>query len=256
MEIIRKLVERNKFFIRLLFFPVLAVLGVVANIAIKFVRFFYRLQYIYDWGLRDKHPNHFKHLTNLYTWSSDPNCNQFATAPSIARSYLKRGQKVLDLCCGDGSISFLFFSDIANKIDAVDVDRDAIMYGREKFGNDKIFYHDTDIFKFLSEVNVKSYDLIYFGSGFDYFKRCDRKALFLGLLKKMTSETTLVLKTPISSDESYMWGQEEAQSDFIKSEQELIDELSEFFNLVQSREVQYSSRSEAIAVCKKREVNT
>ena len=72
----------------------------------------------------------------------------------------------------------------------------------------------------------------------------------------MTSETTLVLKTPISSDESYMWVQEEAQSDFIKSEQEFIDELSQFFNLVQSREVQYSSRSEAIAIYKKREVNT
>jgi ubiquinone/menaquinone biosynthesis C-methylase UbiE len=55
--------------------------------------------------------------------------------------------KVLDLCCGDGSISFLFFSDIANKIDAVDVDRDAIMYGRKKFGNDKIVYQ---ILMFLS----------------------------------------------------------------------------------------------------------
>ena len=51
----------------------------------------------------------------------------------------------------------------------MDVDRDAVMYGRKKFGNDKICYHNTDIFKFLSEVNVKSYDLIYFGSGFDYF---------------------------------------------------------------------------------------
>lgn len=65
MEIIRKLVERNKFFIR--FFSGTRGSWRGGKNAITFLRFFYRPQYIHDWGLRDNHPNHFKHLTNLCT---------------------------------------------------------------------------------------------------------------------------------------------------------------------------------------------
>ena len=41
--------------------------------------------------------------------------------------------KVLDVCCGDGSYSYMFFSDIAGHIDAIDNDEYALQYAKNTF---------------------------------------------------------------------------------------------------------------------------
>lgn len=55
------------------------------------------------------------------------------------------GCRVIDICCGDGSYSYLFFSDVAGHIDAVDRDGYAISYARKYHLASNIAFHQLDV---------------------------------------------------------------------------------------------------------------
>lgn len=215
-----------------------------------FLNYYYYLNKLYDWELNPKLPNFFKHLTNLYSWRYKPDCNQFVTAPSIARSLLKPKDRVLDVCCGDGSISYMFFSDIASHIDAIDWSNDAIKYANFNFKKNNIKYNKQNIFDFCEKWNQSSpkYDLIYFGSGFDYFTRIERNELFKSFSKLLSINGTIVIKTPTHS-KGFESNQMEHKGEYCSTEEEFRDELKVFFKEVKTLLIHYSDRQELIGIC-------
>jgi SAM-dependent methyltransferase len=80
-----------------------------------------------------------------------------------------RGCAVLDLCCGDGTYSRLFFSDIAAKIDAVDNDPVALGYARRYNTAPAISYHQIDIVS--QPLPVTRYDIVVWNAAICYFDR-------------------------------------------------------------------------------------
>lgn len=212
----------------------------------KCAAFYYKLVKLYDWYACPNVPNYFKHLISLYNWRFDPKCNQFCTGPAIARSYLRPNDRVLDVCCGDGSASYLFFSDIASHIDAVDWSSEAISYAKINFGRSNISHHNISIFDYISPA--ANYDLVYFGSGMDYFSRSERELLFKKLNSLMHVKATLVLKTPLV-DACYISNQQEMKGDFIHSEDQLFAELSNYFGRINISQLHYCDRKEFIAIC-------
>ncbi len=80
-----------------------------------------RLTGIMDWGFAPTTPSSYKHEINLYNWRFDPTQVEFVEI-AYGRMQLRRNDTVLDLCCGDGSYSYLFFSDISKRVDAIDYD--------------------------------------------------------------------------------------------------------------------------------------
>jgi len=62
-----------------------------------------------DWGPHSSaQPNSYKHETNLYNWIYDPSRCEFVLGAALGRMCIKHNDNVLDLCCGDGSYSYLF----------------------------------------------------------------------------------------------------------------------------------------------------
>lgn len=148
------------------------------------------LLYLRDWRLQAKgRPKFFKHRINLGRWASDPSKWSFVSRGVYARERMFRGCRVLDLCCGDGSFSYLFFSDIAGRIDAVDSDRHAIDYARKFSASSVITYHELDI------VNQPwpgtGYDFIVWNAAICYFTEEEIARVFEKILAAGSPAMTL-----------------------------------------------------------------
>ncbi len=128
--------------------------------------------YLRDWLLEARgRPQFFKHLINLGRWPLQPTRWSFAARGVYAREGMFKGCKVLDLCCGDGSVSYLFFSDIAGHVDAVDNDRYAIAYARRYFRSPVIDYLQVDIVS--REFPSGGYDFVVWNAAICYFSEPD-----------------------------------------------------------------------------------
>lgn len=129
-----------------------------------------------DWRLqRYGRPQFFKHQINLTRWRSEPGRWSFTARGVYARENMFKGCAVLDLCCGDGSYSRLFFSDIAGRIDAVDHDRYALAYARRYNAGPTISYHDIDIVN--QPLPPGKYDVIVWNAAICYFDAAEIRSI-------------------------------------------------------------------------------
>jgi SAM-dependent methyltransferase len=112
-------------------------------------------------------PQFFKHQVNLSRWANDPSQWAFTARGVYARAHMFKNCKVLDLCCGDGSYSYLFFSDIAGNIDAVDNDPHAIRYARLRHSAPNISFHQLDIVR--EALPARDYDVVVWNAAICYF---------------------------------------------------------------------------------------
>ena len=128
-----------------------------------------RLAYFYDWVVMPYGwPQFFNHQINLYQWMYRPSAWNFTARGVYARERMFRGCKVLDLCCGDGSYSYLFFSDIAGAIDAVDRDPQALLHARKYYASrPNIRYRRLDIV--TDEFPRSDYDFVVWNTAICYF---------------------------------------------------------------------------------------
>jgi SAM-dependent methyltransferase len=123
-----------------------------------------------DWRLQAYGwPQFFKHQINLSRWRFEPSRWSFTARGVYARENMFKGCAVLDLCCGDGTYSRLFFSDIAGKIDAVDNDPHALAYARRYNASPAISYHKIDIVN--EGLPSAKYDVVVWNSAICYFSQ-------------------------------------------------------------------------------------
>lgn len=129
-----------------------------------------------DWGLRiNGLPAYYDHRLNLYKWIYNPEEWAFTARGVYARERMFRGCKVLDLCCGDGSYSYFYFSDIAGSIDAVDKDTAAIKHAAKHYCRSNITYHKLDVTK--DKLPSSDYDFIVWNAAICYFDIIDIQAV-------------------------------------------------------------------------------
>lgn len=150
------------FFLKFLFLDTLIFL------TSKILYFFTKLLFLKEWYFNSSEiPFFFKHQINYGLWRFKPSEWTFTLRGVYAREQMHKNCKVLDLCCGDGSYSYLFFSDIASKIDAIDYDKSAIKYAKQNFKSFKINYERINI---INEVFPSiDYDIIVWNAGICYF---------------------------------------------------------------------------------------
>jgi SAM-dependent methyltransferase len=131
-----------------------------------------KLLFIRDWQLEARgRPQFFKHSMNLALWPFDPARWAFVARGVYAREAMHRGCKVLDLCCGDGAYSRFFFSDIAGRVDAVDLDEYAIAYARRFHAAPSVRYSRLDIV--AEPFPERDYDVVVWNAAICYFSEPD-----------------------------------------------------------------------------------
>lgn len=126
------------------------------------------LTFFKDWVLMvNGRPQYYDHQLNLYKWIYNPGEWAFTARGVYARENMFPGCKVLDLCCGDGSYSYLFFSDIAAAIDAVDIDQAAINHAVKYYSSPNINYFKLDIIN--EKFPSADYDFVIWNAAICYF---------------------------------------------------------------------------------------
>jgi len=110
------------------------------------------------------HPVWFDHEIDGYLW---PRNIFWVERGVFGRILMKPGCSVLDLCCGDGYYSDIWFSTIAGSIDACDNDVDALRFACQKHAKPKINYHRIDILN--DSFPRPEYDVITWFEGIEHF---------------------------------------------------------------------------------------
>tara|TARA_B100001250_G_C19811542_1_gene795927 strand:- start:855 stop:1625 length:771 start_codon:yes stop_codon:yes gene_type:complete len=200
-----------------------------------------------DWFLANKIPKNYRQEYNLYTWLFNPANVHFAVSPSLARTYLDSDSVVLDIGCGDGTIDYLFFSDIAKRIDGVDISESGIKYAKKNYKSNNLNFYQTSIFNFTPEE--PPYDFVFWADSIDYFSNDEIKDIFTLLNKWLKEDGHILIKTPLNkknpiSESNYM---KSYQNDF----NSFVDFLSESFNVVYKNVTDYGFREDIDVILEK-----
>ncbi len=124
-----------------------------------------------------KEPPHFEdHRNFLNLWYLDGKKGwplgrnpDFLMRGLFNRMVIKKGDTVLDVCCGDGFFDYLFYSPLANQIDALDFDVEALKLARHYHQYVNIRYYQSNC---LTESFPKNfYDVIIFDGAIAHFRK-------------------------------------------------------------------------------------
>lgn len=151
-----------------------------------------------DWKFQVRgRPKFFKHSINMAYWPFDSSRWTFSARGVYAREYVNYESKVLDLCCGDGAYSYLFFSDIAKKVDGVDADKYAIEYARKYHAATNVDYHQLDIV--MQEFPDKNYDLVVWNSAICYFSKSEIELIINKIVNASNPGAFLIGVCPVAN---------------------------------------------------------
>ncbi len=182
-----------------------------------------------DWSLQvHGQPQFFKHHIDLARWRFEPSKWSFTARGVYARENMFKGCSVLDLCCGDGSYSHLFFSDIAGKIDAVDNDSFALSYANRYCAVPSIKFHKIDIIN--QQLPATQYDVVVWNAAICYFTEPQIRVILKKIVCAGTKNMILCGMLPIAN------GHVDHQTEFTDQNSVKIF-LNEYFQDVIIREI-------------------
>jgi SAM-dependent methyltransferase len=142
----------------------------------RFSAFVSALLMLRDWRLEAfGRPQFFKHEVNLGRWRFEPARWAFTARGVYAREAMFKGCLVLDLCCGDGSNSYLFFADVAGHIDAVDNDESSLAYAKRFHAHPSIHYQRINIVN--QPLPARKYDFVVWNAAICYFSETEIKSI-------------------------------------------------------------------------------
>jgi len=119
--------------------------------------------------LKDVWQNHnspvwFDHEIDYHMWPK----NIFWIERGVfGRIMMTPGCRVLDLCCGDGYFSDVWYSTIAGRIDACDNDSGALDFAAQKHSNERIKYHRVDVL--ADSLPGTNYDVVTWFEAIEHF---------------------------------------------------------------------------------------
>ena len=195
--------------------------------------FFARLLFIRDWQLEARgRPQFFKHAMNLAHWPFDPARWAFTARGVYARESMRRGCKVLDLCCGDGAYSRLFFADIARQVDAVDLDEYALDYARKYHAAPAVRFHRLDIVN--QPLPDRDYDVVVWNAAICYFSEPDIRVVLDKIIAASRPDMQLIGMLP----QAHGWIDHKTE---FATAAEVENYLRQFFSEVAVREIDEGS---------------
>jgi 2-polyprenyl-3-methyl-5-hydroxy-6-metoxy-1,4-benzoquinol methylase len=188
------------------------------------------------WRLSSSSPSHYNHEINLYNWIYDPSLVQFAEAGVLSRMLIKEDSEVLDLCCGDGLYTYLFLSDLAKSIDAIDIDDNNIANSIKKYSKNNINFISSDILKYT--FKVKKYDVVVWSEAVAYFSKNERVLIYQKILNTLKDNGILYIRTPLERCQHNGAN----QISVIDDKQNFEDSFAPYFDIKFQNETQYKNR--------------
>lgn len=132
----------------------------------------HHLQFLTEWGVDN--PEYFDHEMDLhYLWPRTT--VSFPMERGVWSSFaLKDGGNTLDLCCGDGFYSKMFYSLRSNTVTSIDFDPEAIRWAKRNHSAKNVTYILGDI---RNDIPEGPFDNIVWDAAVEHFTEDEIKAL-------------------------------------------------------------------------------
>ena len=144
-----------------------------------------------DWG-HGKHPQFFNHKIDYALWPHSPSKWSIAARGVLPRVKMFPGCTVLELCCGDGSNSFLYFTDIAAKVVGVDGDPSAIKFAKKNYRVGNLTFYELDIISGDLSFLGANFDFVVMNAALSYFEISEIYKI-LSKIKAISSKNSIFL---------------------------------------------------------------
>ena len=117
-----------------------------------------------------------------YDWVYGPENWGWVERGIVGLKMIRDGDKVLDLCCGDGIYSALFFSKRASLVHGIDISEDAVKSAR-RWENSKFRVFKCDVVK--DPFPLRKYDVIILFTSLQYITPQDGISLIKKIYKSL-----------------------------------------------------------------------
>lgn len=157
-----------------------------------------RYEFLKDWS-SFPNPEWFDHEFDLAFFDQWKKPHFFERGVYL-QELLQKNTKVLDLCCGDGSVSALFIAPKVKEIIAVDFDPSAINFANKKYsGISNISFKTMDIRNL--QFNPKTFGLISWDAAIEHFTLEEMKTIFASIKNVLTNDGILAGSTVSKQEE-------------------------------------------------------
>lgn len=169
-------------------------------------------RYLRTWGRRrlSWYDHYFDYLRGPEHW-------YWLERGIVAADYVRSGDRVLDLCCGDGSYSGIFLAPKADAVDAMDISAEAIDAARQRWQRPNTNFQVGDVLR--DPFARPRYDVVLLLAGLEYFSPDEGQALLQRIAGVVESgKGVLIGCTPV-------WGERPGYSAGQRSHVTTVDEL-------------------------------
>ena len=109
------------------------------------------------------------------------------------------GGKVLDLCCGDGTYSGIYYSTRAGHVDALDRNPGALALARHRYRLANVTWIDADVV--ADPFPASNYDVVILFAALEHFSVRNGAVLLAKVVGSMKPSGTFIGSTPIFAEE-------------------------------------------------------
>ena len=172
------------------------------RLAERFLRKYHQHLFKRDWGGWRQLPDWYDHRIDLFTWSQHRN-GHWVERGIYSAQVMRPGCTVLDLSCGDGFYPYYFFTEIAEAIDAIDMDPRAITHCRKYHAHQKIHYVCADII--TNDFPRDRYDVVTWDGAIGHFSPAEIEAVMKKIAKALGASGVLTGYEELQTEEERSW---------------------------------------------------
>ncbi len=174
-----------------------------------------------------------------------PNRWYWAERGILGNRAIKEGDAVLDLCCGDGMYSGLFYSTRAGYVRAIDRDKRAIDTARRRYARPNVRYLQYD----LNTLNLlqNTYNVVTLFAAIEHFSAEDGTRLLANIAQCLKDDGVFIGSTILRSDPSSNY----EHLRMFATPEELREVLTPHFSSVELWVSKWPNRDECYFWCRK-----
>lgn len=184
----------------------------------------------------------FDHRINLHRWTSSPGELAWVERGIYARELMRPGDRVLDVCCGDGFYPHHFFASTPATVDAVDKDPAAISHARRHFRHPQVTYHVMDVVR--DPLPPGPFAVVTWDAAIEHFDAGDVRTVLRKIVDALADDGVLSGSTPLVEVTATQDVNPFHSFDYSSTE-ELVDLLKEFFPAVATFVTEHPGRRTA-----------
>jgi SAM-dependent methyltransferase len=222
--------------------PVVALARLNSRIARSLASAAHHFQFNVEWGV--DHPEFFEHhLDQYYSWRRTRNSlpwERGVYSTFALQSTTVGGIKptVLELCCGDGFMSYYFYSLLSDSVTAIDFDKDAIAVARRTNQADNVTFLLGDI---RSDIPEGQFDNIIWDAAIEHFTEAETQALMGTIASRLKPDGIVSGYTLVEAEDGHKHLHQHEYEFHDKSD--LARFLTPYFSTVQVWETTFPNRT-------------